>query len=43
MGGTILILFNYLGVETQSDQLVVFFDEQDVVIDVALRVDGEIR
>ena len=43
MAGTVLILFNYFDVETRSDQLVVFFDEQDVVIDVSLRIDGEIR
>jgi hypothetical protein len=43
IGGTVLILFNYFDVEARSDQLVVFFDHQDVVIDVSLRVDGEVR
>jgi hypothetical protein len=35
--GLWLLLFNRLAAETDSDLLVVFFDEHDVVSDVALR------
>jgi hypothetical protein len=36
-GGTWLLLFNRVDARTDSDLLVVFFDEHDVVRDVALR------
>ena len=37
LDGTVLLLFNAFGAEAVTDLLVVFFDEYDVVTDVAVR------
>jgi hypothetical protein len=36
MDGTVLLLFNGIYVDTKTDVVVVFFDEDDVVMDVAV-------
>lgn len=43
MKGTALILYNQINATVRSDLLVIFFDDQDVVVDVSLRQGGQVR